>query len=132
MDEKELKTPVNVGVTISTEDAVIEGAELCVLRAAQIAVTDDEHGWAKVHAILTDNDQKDHVITFPSHRIGRLLQAAGVRTFAEIEGRLVYAGDLTNTKPVVVNPFTFAAVRGELVPVPEPEKQEEDSHEHGA
>ena len=127
MDEKELKTPVNVGITISTEDAVIEGAELCAIRSAVIAISDAEHGRAEVHAIITDNDQKDYVLKFPAHRIGRVLQAAGVNTFGEVTNRLVYAGDLTNDKPVLVNPFTFHAVRGSLVEQP----TQEENHDHG-
>jgi hypothetical protein len=127
MDEKDLKSPVNVGITISTEDAVIEGAELCAIRQAVIAISDQEHGYAEVHAIITDNDQKDYVLTFPASRVGKVLRAAGVNTFAEVANRLVYAGDLTNDRPVIVNPFTFHAVRGTLVEQP----KQEENHDHG-
>lgn len=119
MDEKELKSPANVGITISTEDAVIEGAELCVIRDARIVVHDAERGYSEATVILQTNDQQDYVVTVPQHRLGRLIQAASAQDFSQLPGRLIYAGDLTNTKPVLVSPFTFAAVRGELVPQPE-------------
>jgi hypothetical protein len=132
MDEKELTTPVNVGITVSAEDGVYEGAELCSIRAVSLTLTDVENATAELVVILNDNSLTNHMVKLPAHRAGLLMKTAGVNMYEELPGRLLYAADLTNTRPVLVNPFTFAAVRTEAVSVPEPALEDSHAgHDHG-
>lgn len=130
MDEKNIKSPVNVGITVSAEDGVYEGAELCAIRAVSLTLTDPENLTAELVVVLIDNAQNTHLVKLPAHMAARLMVTAGVAMYEDLPGRLLYAADLNNTRPVLVNPFTFNAVRANGVPAA-PVGQHEESHEHG-
>jgi hypothetical protein len=133
---EEFTSPAIVGVTVTTPDGHSSEGRLCVIRAVSLNVVDTETARTELTVIVEDNEKDNHVVRFGPESIGRVMLSAGVNMYEDLPGRLVYASGLLEGRPVLVNPFIYAAVRGSHVPLGTPpgELELEDAqvgHGHG-
>jgi hypothetical protein len=107
---------VEIQTTISTNTTDYPDARLVVISAAEIHA-DEEHG-AVCRIVLTSNEGA-RIISAEIDLIASLLATAGVESFDQLQGRLVFEAEAGNQQRVLANPFTDQAVivpEGTVVP----------------